>query len=173
MPNAISRPPLALPAIKLGGGATGCTPPLGRRPPPRAACECCSASVSCGAGATTSPGPRFIGPTIPFVDRVASACATSGGGAITSDAIAACTTRLGATATSGAGATTCKSETSGTIWRLNRAGAASSGTAGTIVPVAMMFGMATSRSSLRSGGTTMVWERLSASGGTERIGCRA
>ena len=107
----------------------------------------------------------FMSPTCPFVDGV-----NSGGGAITSDFIAACTTRSGANFTSGGGATTC---ISGATMPFNGARVASSGTAGTTAPVAIMFGMATSFLSLRSGGTTMVWDRLSASGGTDRIGCLA
>src|SRR5436190_9042509 len=110
----------------LGGGATGCRPPLGKPPFPRPLTVRCSATASWGAGATTWLAPIFSEAIRPVVDLVTSgggsitdasgpdiprvrAAVISGGGAMTADVRALRTTRLYALSSSGAGATTCVS----------------------------------------------------------------
>lgn len=154
--------------------------------------ERCAATGSCGAGATTLLGPIFISPS-----RRAEEASTEGGGAIRSGwspAMVACaldarTSGGGATtevcrvgegrrgcsrAASGGGVTTEFSGT-GAMRRISAAG--TSGMSGIASfgfccrsDQATILGIATSRFSFTLGGATIVWERLSASRGTEIMG---
>ena len=176
-----------------GGGATTCeaTPPIADGPPPEIVR--CSPTASCGAGAITTLRPIFSSP-IGRVDAVSTLGAgaiivgcgppntaafnerTSGGGATTEPCSVVRSRRFVRGSASGGGATTERS-----IWgvirlisaaRVSRAGGISSRGFSFLSDQATMLGSATSCFSFTLGGATMVCERLSASAGTEMIGCR-
>jgi hypothetical protein len=102
-----------------------------------------------------------------------AASATSIGGST----IAGCgawTSRLEiAEFTSGAGTTTGVGSSTGSFKSEGELAIAATGIVGFVRPHATMLGNGTSRSSFSFGGATIVCVRLSASGGTEMIGCAA
>jgi hypothetical protein len=149
---------------------------------------CCSPIGNCGAGATTCVRPMLMsvnllealfsicggGSTIAacgaWTARRESAASTSGAGATTdADKAGVCFNSL---LTSGGGATT----VAGSAGNFKSDGALAIDAAGILgveLPHATTFGKGTSCSNFSFGGETIVWVRLSASGGTEMIGCGA
>ena len=196
-PRAPKDSPVGPDPETVGGGGTirGAPPPTPEDRDPATAR--CSATESCGAGAITELRPMFRSPS----GRV-DAISTLGGGATTAGcrawkeaAFEPLTSGGGATtevcsvgefrrcvrwAASGGGVTI-EFSNCGAIRVMSAAGV--SGTGGIasrgfsilsdiFSDQATMLGSATSRCSLTLGGATMVCERLSASGGTEMMGCR-
>jgi hypothetical protein len=152
-----------------GGGATIWGPP----PNPRATVRVrCSDTGNWGAGAITELRPIFRSP----IGR-AHALSTRGGGATTELCSVGAFWRCVRREASGGGLTTeaCISDAIRVISAAGIKGTGGIASRGLSIlsDHSTMFGIATSRFNLTLGGATKVCERLSASGGTEMMGCRA
>src|SRR5512135_864384 len=166
-------------AVRAGGGMTaGCGTP--------GVCRLANAEVVSGAGATAlgsgKPGPARL-----------AASATSGGGAITAGWARGEAARSIAGAVLGGGGTTEGCGSAEARRSMVRASSGGGGTTGAAIAGSTSFefsepgtgtgpgervhatrlGTDISCASLTLGGVTMVWVRLSASGGTEMISCGA
>src|SRR5579872_2416914 len=148
--------------VTTGGGGTAAALPNAAWPGLRSRC---SDMASFGAGATTSLWPMLMSPNLRVV-----AVFTSGAGATT--APSKDIDRFKEDSTCGAGATTW-ADSAGSLKSAVGRAVADSGTVGEAGDHATTLGRGTSCLSWILGGVTTVCLELSASGGTERIGCAA